>query len=280
MGTSIRCPFCGSEHLIAGDTLAPKPEALIPFSFPDTEVERVYRSWLGEGFFRPKDLRAKAITHKIRAVYIPVWECRGKARSQWTAMAGYDREDEESYTTTVNGQQVTRTRTKTVTDWRPAGGQHEADYDRVLISASKGLPQDWLGRLGDYDWGGLVSFRQDFLLGREAELPTLDSTAALDKARLMIESRERDACARLVPGTRHKDLRVDTRVSDLAARLLYLPAWLAAFSYNDKTYRLVINGQTGKISGEAPVAKGRVVLVAAAAIAAVALAVLLLSVTR
>ncbi len=282
LGTSIRCPFCGSEHVIAdsSDPVAPKPEALIPFSFPDTEVERVYRDWLGQGWFRPKDLRAKAVTHKMQAIYIPVWECRGKAQSQWAAMAGYDREEEESYTTTDNGQQVTRTRTTTVTDWRPAGGHHEAEYERLLISGSKGLPQDWLGRLSDYDWGALVSYRQDFLLGREIELSLLDRTAALEKAKAQIEARERDACARLVPGSRHKDLHVNTRITDLAARLLYLPAWLAAFSYGGKTYRLVINGQTGKVTGEAPVAKGRVALAAAAAIVAVAIVVMLLTVVR
>ncbi|MER3485661.1 MAG: hypothetical protein C4345_06545, partial [Chloroflexota bacterium] len=72
----------------------------------------------------------------------------------------------------------------------------------------------------------------------------------------------------------------NTRITDLAARLLYLPAWLAAFSYGGKTYRLVINGQTGKVTGEAPVAKGRVALAAAVAIVAVAIVVMLVSVVR
>jgi uncharacterized protein HemY len=71
-------------------------------------------------------------------------------------------------------------------------------------------------------------------------------------------------------------LRVNTEVSDLAGRLLYLPAWLAAFQYNGKLYRCVINGQSGKVAGEAPVAKGRVALVAAAAIAVIAVVVLLI----
>ncbi|HEY8447675.1 MAG TPA: hypothetical protein VIL01_11270 [Thermomicrobiales bacterium] len=279
-GTSIRCPFCGSEHVIAGpdDPEVPKPEALIPFSFPDTEVERVYRAWLGEGFFRPKDLRDKAVTHKLQAVYVPVWECRGRAISRWTATAGYDREVEEQVATTENGKPATQTRTTTVTDWRPAGGQHEGEYERVLVSGSKGLPQDWLARLGDYDWGALVSYRQDFLLGREVELSALDRTAALERAKKQIESKERDTCSRLVPGSRHKDLRVDTQVTDLAARLLYLPAWLAAFGYNGKTYQLVVNGQSGKVSGEAPVAKGRVAVVIAAIVAVIAVIVLLTAV--
>jgi hypothetical protein len=53
----------------SSDPVVPKPEALIPFSFPDTEVERVYREWLGQGWFRPKDLRAKAVTQRRRSAH-------------------------------------------------------------------------------------------------------------------------------------------------------------------------------------------------------------------
>src|SRR5262245_28846088 len=76
LGSSIRCPFCGSEHVINApeDANTPRPEALLPFVFPDEQVDAVYRSWLGEGFFRPKDISEKAHSHKMRAVYIPVWE--------------------------------------------------------------------------------------------------------------------------------------------------------------------------------------------------------------
>jgi DNA-directed RNA polymerase subunit RPC12/RpoP len=276
LGTSIRCPFCGSEHVIAGpdDPNAPKPEALIPFAFPDTQVETAYRTWLGTGFFRPKDLREKAVTNKMQAVYIPVWECRGAARSRWTATAGYDRE--ERYTTTENGQQVEKTRIET--DWRPARGHHEATYDRELVSGSKGLPQDWLDELGDFDWGKLVSYNPDYLFGREVETSALDQTAALQHARTLIEDHERSACATLVPGDRHKDLRVDTDVTDLTGRLLYLPAWLAAFQYNGKQYRCVINGQSGVVKGDAPLNTFRVVGVIAAVAVVIAIIVILLMV--
>jgi DNA-directed RNA polymerase subunit RPC12/RpoP len=274
LGTSIRCPFCGSEHVIAGpeDPNAPKPEALIPFAVPDDQVDAAYRKWLGEGLFRPKDVREKAVTNKLQAVYVPIWECRGSAYSDWTATAGYDRE--EKYTATENGQQVTKTRTET--DWRPTGGTHSATYDRELVSGSKGLPQDWLDKLGDFDWGALTSYQPEFLLGREVETSVLDQTAALDRVRGQIEEKEKSACAGLVPGDRHKDLRVDTRVTDLGGRLLYLPAWLAAFQYNGKQYRCVVNGQSGVVKGEAPVNTFRVVGLMAAVVAVIAIVVLLI----
>ena len=32
-----------------------------------------------------------------------------------------------------------------------------------------------------------------------------------------------------------------------------LPVWISAYRYRDKAYRFIVNGQTGEVSGEAPV---------------------------
>ena len=280
-GRGIRCPFCGSEHVIAAphDPNTPRAEALIPFTVADDQAERTYRAWLGEGFFRPRDLTALATDHKMRAVYVPVWECRGVAFSEWTASAGHNRQEEETYTATENGKSVTKTRTVTHTAWRPARGHHEGTFEREMVPASKGLPQAWLDKLGDFDFGQLRSFDPQFLLGREVEEPALDRTDARQAARERIEAKERQACAKLVPGDTQKDLRVQTRVDDQSERLLYLPVWMASFQYKGQPYRCVVNGQTGKIGGEAPVAKGRVALVVAAVAAVVAVIALVLYLT-
>jgi|GEM_PF-3467350 len=158
-GSSIRCPFCGSEHVIAGpqDKNTPVPEALIPFSFPDDQVEPAYRTWLGEGFFRPKDITSKAHSHKMRAMYIPIWESSGAAESEWQAQAGYT---EETPAPPSNPPKPPSSRTR----WVRASGHHSETYERVLISGSKGLPQDWVGRAGDFGWGAVRCFDPNFLI--------------------------------------------------------------------------------------------------------------------
>lgn len=282
LGKSIVCPFCGSQFVIArpDDPNAPQPEALLPFNVPDARVREIYQTWLGSGFFRPRDLTQLARHHEMRAVYLPTWECSGRAYSEWTATAGYDRRREEQYQAEENGQQVTKTRTVTETDWHPAEGRHEETYPRELVSASKGLPQDWLPKLGEFEFGQLQSYNPQFLAGREAEECALDRTAALEIARQQIEEHEERACAALVPGDRHRDLRANTQVYDLTGRLLYLPIWLASFQYQDRIYRCVVNGQTGTIGGEAPVSKAKVTLVVVGVIAAVLLIFLLVTLVR
>jgi hypothetical protein len=45
---------------------------------------------------------------------------------------------------------------------------------------------------------------------------------------------------------------VDTKYSDETFKHILLPIWMAAYKYNNKTYRFVVNGQTGKVQGERP----------------------------
>jgi hypothetical protein len=57
---------------------------------------------------------------------------------------------------------------------------------------------------------------------------------------------------------------------------LLLPLWVVAYRYRGKTWRLVVNGQTGQVDGEAPLSWAKIlllVLVVATVMAVVALVV-------
>ncbi|MFN3644142.1 MAG: primosomal protein N' (replication factor Y) - superfamily II helicase, partial [Gemmobacter sp.] len=46
--------------------------------------------------------------------------------------------------------------------------------------------------------------------------------------------------------------RIDTDHSAETFKHVLLPIWMAAYKYGGKTYRFVVNGQTGKVQGERP----------------------------
>jgi len=280
---TIRCPFCGSEYVVArpDDPNRPQPEALISFSIAQQQAQEIYRSWLGTGFFKPRDLTQLATNHKMQGVFLPIWECGGDAHSDWWATAGYNHQRQEQYQEEENGQMVTKTRTVTDTEWRPVQGQHQGHYPRELVSGSKGLPQDWIDKLGEFNFGYLQAYNPQYLLGWESEECALDRTSALQVARQQIERQEESACRSLIPGDTNKDLRVQTQVYDLTARLLFLPIWLASFQYKGTLYRCVVNGQTGTIGGDAPVSRAKVALVVILSIAAVvAICLIIVLITR
>lgn len=51
---------------------------------------------------------------------------------------------------------------------------------------------------------------------------------------------------------------IRTKHADTKYKLTLLPMYLSSFTYKDKVYHVLVNGQTGKCSGEAPVSPARV----------------------
>ncbi len=45
---------------------------------------------------------------------------------------------------------------------------------------------------------------------------------------------------------------MQTAVSDETFKHILLPIWMAAYKYGGKSYRFVVNAQTGKVQGERP----------------------------
>ena len=55
-----------------------------------------------------------------------------------------------------------------------------------------------------------------------------------------------------IGGDRQRISQVETKVGSVTFKHILLPIWIAAYKYNGKSYRIVINGQTGRVQGERP----------------------------
>jgi hypothetical protein len=49
-----------------------------------------------------------------------------------------------------------------------------------------------------------------------------------------------------------------TIVSDVTFKHVLLPVWMAAYRFQDRSFRFVVNGQTGKVQGERPWSKWKI----------------------
>ncbi len=56
------------------------------------------------------------------------------------------------------------------------------------------------------------------------------------------------------------NLRFSTNHDDITYKYLMLPIWLSSFRYKEKIYRFMVNGQTGRVGGDAPVSPLRVTI--------------------
>ena len=51
-----------------------------------------------------------------------------------------------------------------------------------------------------------------------------------------------------------------TSYANVTFKYILAPIWIANFKFKDKVYNIVVNGQTGKISGKSPISALKVIL--------------------
>jgi len=66
-------------------------------------------------------------------------------------------------------------------------------------------------------------------------------------------------------------MQVNVRILNMSSQPVLLPIWIMAYRYKKQVYRVLINGQTGKLAGGAPFAYGKLAAIITAVIVVLAL---------
>jgi len=268
VSTAERCAFCGSASVLSQDANrnSLRPESLIPLDVGRAQAQKAFAEWLGKLWFRPNDLM-RAQVSEAAGLYVPFWTFDCGVRSDWSADAGYYYYVTQTYVSLVAGKPRTRTRQVRKVRWQPAWGEREDNYDDLLIPASAGLRADLIDRLGGFDTTELVPYRPEYLAGWQAEEYSIDLEHGWQDGLGRIEELQRRRCAGDVPGDTHRNLRVDNAISDVRWKHVLLPVWSLAYTYRGKPWPVLINGQSGRVAGKAPLSWIKI-LIALASLAA------------
>jgi hypothetical protein len=245
------CPFCGTTKIEDQpvDESVLRPESLLPFAVDERTAIAGFRKWVSGLWFRPATLKSMSRLERISGVYVPVWTFDTDTTSHWNADAGYHYYEEE-HTTNAQGKATTRKVKKT--RWEPASGTVHAQYDDWLVQASAGLDQDLFKGLEPFDTSMLRPYESKYLAGFLAERYQISLKAGWGVAQGEISSDLRAKCRSKVPGDTGRNLNLSTQWRDTTFKHCLLPVWIAAYQYNGKAYRYVVNGVTGKMHGTAP----------------------------
>ncbi len=257
--SSIECSFCGTP-IVKPDTYAQnliQPTGLVPFKVDKRQAQQAFGDWLGQGWFLPSDLSKIAKLSKLDGVYVPYWTFDAKTHSHWTADAGYYYYVEVEYTD-AQGQKQKRQERRV--RWVPVSGQYHDFFDDVLIPASTGVKIENARKIEPFTLKELVNFEPKYLLGWRSEAYAVDPETGFSRAEKIMDEAIRDACAKMIPGDTYRDLNVNTRKYDITFKHILLPVWIAAYKYGEKTFQVLVNGQTGKIGGEKPISWIKVAL--------------------
>ncbi len=241
------CPFCGSNKVLqrqaAQDVL--RPRMLIPFTIPADACEAIAKTWLGNSWLTPSDLKSRAALGGFTALYLPYWCFDSQAAADWKAEVGHTK-TERYYS---GGEWKTRT----VTHWRWESGRVEIPHRDVLIPGASHLSQRLLNECAAFDLHALKDYSPDYLAGYGAQAYDLPLESAWQTARSRMRETTRLACIQRASSSLVRNFSMQLDFADETWRYLLLPVYILAYQYGGQPYQAMINGQNGHIAGQRPV---------------------------
>lgn len=252
--TAAVCPFCGSANVMPAaneNTIA--PGAVCPFAVTKQQASEHFSNWLSKKRFAPSEAKKNALPEAFQGVYLPYWTYDTQTTSNFTARAGFDKKVVDDYG-----------KTQTKTDWRRVSGVYQKFFDDVTVIASKRQEDSGVKACEPFDFSKLVPYSPQLMAGFIAERYSIGLKDGWTLAQKKIQFRLRSDISSYVRkhwgANRSDSVKFSTLYSNITYKYLLVPTWISSFKYKDKVYQFVVNGQTGKVGGEAPVSAGRVFL--------------------
>ena len=252
---SLHCVYC-SQPLIVEDAYDEDwilPGAVLPFQLNHQQSHAIFKKWVNGLWFAPNKLKRAALDpEKTKGLYIPYWTFDAELYGEYEGQRGDYYYVTESYNTTVNGKNVTRTRQVQKTRWTYASGTISGFVDDTLVSASEKKKSTIPNKITNWDLSNLETFNSSYLAGFVTEKYTL----SLENGHL----KSTEKAKQIANGWACQDIGGDTqRISQLNMKLseetfkhILLPVYISSYMFNSKKYHFYVNGQSGIIDGNRP----------------------------
>jgi len=174
----------------------------------------------------------------------------------------------------------TRTRTVTKTNWYTVSGEVQHFFDDVLVCGSKSVPPHLVTWLEPWDLKKLEPFRAEFLSGFKTERYGVGLREGFGEAKRAMEPEIVRLIRRDIGGDHQRIEFKKTQYAAVTFKHLLLPVWVANYRYQEKLFHILVNGRTGKVSGERPWSWWKIVRLVLLVLVAVLLVSILASLTR
>jgi predicted RNA-binding Zn-ribbon protein involved in translation (DUF1610 family) len=246
---STTCPFCASNRVIArvASQEMLRPRFLIPFKMEAEACKPLVKAWLGKGWMHPRDLGRAAGSAQFQGIYLPFWTFDATIQAEWRAEVGYERT--ERYYDSSSKTWKTRVRI----DWRWESGQVRQSPDDWLGIGTSKISRVLLKRLYPFELSALVSYEPSFLAGWQALNYDISLQTAWDSVKSGMSEAARQACRAQIHSAHVRNFSMLADFADETWRYILLPVYAAAYRFEDQTYQVLVNGQSGVVAGQKPI---------------------------
>jgi len=258
--TADTCPYCASNRFLTTATLVEMvdPQVIGIFKIDPQKAGEGIKTWLRKGIFSPDNLASEHAGMQLHPGYYPFWLFEGTVEIPWFCDVNVG--------------------TSKLPQWEAHTGSQFENFKDVLIPGlRKLLPADVVG-IEPFKVDELVDFSPDYLAGWVALTYDIALSDASLKAReKVVKSVQRSIESLAEPNHPKRNFSTGAgKWSGLTYKLALLPIYMGNYVFQGQRYHLLINGQTGKVSGKKPVDRLKAALVAAIGLILIALLIFLI----
>ena len=224
------CSFCGDVVRVESiDDPPEQTELYVPFSVDAQQARETLRRWLASrGWFCPSDLSSTAQLTQLKPLWWVAWIFDADAFVSWAADSNAN-----------SGRSA----------WAPHSGQNMIRFDDILISASRGLSYREVSVISP---GMNLATAKEYPAGADESATIEQFDLQRSQARQQVSAAiDRLAAnhvqSHFIPGTRFRNVKVSVVLRKLFTRRFALPAYVLAYRYKDRLYRVVICGQDASL---------------------------------
>lgn len=242
------CSFCGASTILSSRISKEKrPAYIIPFQKTKEDCKKAYARKMRRAFFVPDELKDPAFIDSFRGIYMPYWTYQMIQKGEIS----------------LHGKKVYRKGDYVITDHYDLNGELEAFYLGYAYDASSSFYDNISEALAPYDAKALMNFTPAFLSGFYADTADVDKNVYMEDAmKLANQSTFRQLCKEkefkeYEPDAQGKSLTKALYTKCKSADNTMYPVWFLSYRNGDRVGYATVNGQTGKVVADMPVAPHR-----------------------
>lgn len=245
--TSTHCPYCASplQRDKIHDSVTRIPvDGMLPFLLPQAQAAENLRAWVKSMWWAPNEFLRQGASGKFNGVYLPFFTYDALTFTRYSGQRG------DAYFVTVgegnNQRQERRIR------WSYSEGDFQRFFDDVVVIAATRQQLDLVNGLQPWPFDKLISYTPEVLAGFFSRTYDVTLEEGFKEARRQIEAALAMDVRQRIGGDEQQVTSQKTNYSAITYKHLLLPVWLLAYRFHDRTYQVMINATTGRVSGQRP----------------------------
>lgn len=239
------CLYCKSPTIIKARMQGEfTPRYIIPFKIDQKKAREIYGQWIKGHFLAPNSFKEDNEIDKIRGIYAPYWIYHADNIQVFLRGTG----------TIVRVWEVGKTE-YTETSYFAVERGGTISYQNVPVDGSKKMDDKAMMAIEPFDYEKMTDFSMDYMTGFFAERYDLDK----DTLQQTAKERMSDFALSKIHNTHNYTGFVkeyeNVSFGEVKADYSLFPIYILTNQYFGKNLQYIMNGQTGKIYGEVPISK-------------------------